>query len=122
MHGSIAGLRPELAGWARDQQKLGVSTIESTRGFARELAFTHDVTKARQAYTAALEISRVTGRNLNQVEIATAFATGQTTALARYIGTIKAGRHGRRSTTVYWPGSAGRPLRIRQRASGSGRS
>lgn len=92
MHGSITALTPGIARWAAEQQQLGVSTIDATRGFARELAFTHDVTKARQAYTAALEISRVTGRNLNQVEIATAkAATGQTTALARYIGTIKTG-------------------------------
>jgi hypothetical protein len=92
MHGSATISTADLERWATAQEKLGVSTIDATRGFARELAFTHDVTKARQAYTAALEISRVTGRNLNQVEIATAkAATGQTTALARYIGTIKTG-------------------------------
>lgn len=92
MHGSVTAFNPELAKWASQEQKLGVSVIEATQGMARELAFTHDTTKARQAYNAALEISRVTGRNLSQVEIASAkAATGQTTALARYVGTIKSG-------------------------------
>jgi hypothetical protein len=92
MRVNVRTFNPQLEKWAQDQQRLGVSTIDATKGFATLIAFTHNATTARQAYTAALEISRVTGRSLSSVELAAAKATqGQTSALARYIGTIPKG-------------------------------
>lgn len=83
---------PAVDKWAAEQARFGVSATTAVTGLARLVVLTGSVGKAMGGYTAALEISRATGRSFNQILLATGKAlSGQTTALARYIGKIPTG-------------------------------
>lgn len=91
-HEDVAALLPQIDKWAAKQAQLGVSTTEAETGLSRMIELTGSSKTAMLAYTAALDISKATGKDFNSVSLAVgkAFA-GQTQALARYIGAIPKG-------------------------------
>lgn len=83
---------PSVNRWAQSQARFGVSANDAIKGLSRLVIITGSVSKAMRGYTAALEISKATGKSLQAVQLAVAKAlNGQTTALARYIGKIPKG-------------------------------
>jgi hypothetical protein len=90
--GSAEEELPRIKAWAEEQAKFGVSQDTALQGFARLLELTGSTRKAMEGYTAALQISKATGKDFNAVSLAVGKALdGQTTALARYIGKIPKG-------------------------------
>lgn len=83
--GDIKAATPLIDQWAEKQAKFGVSISDSEQGLARLIPLTGSVTKAMEAYTLALELSKGDNIGLSQAETAVAKALdGKATSLQRY--------------------------------------
>jgi hypothetical protein len=92
MGGNVKAQLPAVDAWAQAQARFGVSAADAETGLGRLVELTGSTAKAMKGYTAALEISKATGKDFNAVSLAVGKALdGQTTALARYIGKVKKG-------------------------------
>jgi cell wall-associated NlpC family hydrolase len=90
--GDVRAATPLIRQWANEQKQYGISASEAMQGLARSAAITGSVQRAQVAYNEALIISKATGKDFNAVLIAASKAQiGQTSALARYIGTVPKG-------------------------------
>jgi cell wall-associated NlpC family hydrolase len=91
-NGDVGQAIPLIQKWAAGQREFGVSISQAEQGLARAAAITGSVQRAQVAYEEALVISKATGKDFNAVLIAASKAQdGQTSSLARYIGTVPKG-------------------------------